>query len=38
MKGRGRHWRTRLSPINGSDGAPRQLLVVSRDVTEEKGD
>ncbi|HSW83283.1 MAG TPA: PAS domain-containing protein [Usitatibacter sp.] len=37
MKGRGRHWRTRLSPINGSDGAPRQLLVVSRDVTEEKG-
>ncbi len=38
MKGRGRHWRTRLSPINGSDGAPWQLLVVSRDVTEEKGD
>jgi PAS domain S-box-containing protein len=38
MKGRGRHWRTRLSPINGSDGAPLQLLVVSRDVTEEKGD
>jgi PAS domain S-box-containing protein len=38
MKGRGRHWRTRLSPIKGSDGAPLQLLVVSRDVTEEKGD
>jgi len=34
MKGRGRHWRTRLSPINGPDGSPRQLLAVSRDVTE----
>src|SRR6476659_3371125 len=36
MKGRGRHWRTRLSPINGPDGSPRQLLAVSRDVTETK--
>jgi len=36
MKGRGRHWRTRISPINGPDGIPKQLLAVSRDVTDAK--
>jgi PAS domain S-box-containing protein len=36
MKGRGRYWRTRLSPINGPDGMPRQLLAVSRDITDSK--
>jgi PAS domain S-box-containing protein len=36
MKGRGRHWRTRISPINGPDGKPQQLLAVSRDISDAK--
>ena len=36
MKGRGRQWRTRVSPINGPDGVPKQLLAVSRDITDTK--
>ena len=35
MKGRGRYWHTTLSPIAGPDGAPNQVLAVSRDVTDE---
>ena len=38
MKGRGRFWRTRLSPINGPDGQPKQVLAVSRDITDAKSD
>jgi PAS domain S-box-containing protein len=38
LKGRRRYWRTRLSPINGPDGQPKQVLAVSRDISDTKID
>ena len=34
-KGNSRYWDVQVSPIFGSDGQPAQLLVISRDITEE---
>ena len=34
-KGNSRHWDVQVSPIFGPDGAPSQLLSISRDITDE---
>jgi PAS domain-containing protein len=36
MKNRGRYWENEVTPLMGADGKPRQLRVVSRDITDRR--
>jgi len=36
MKHRGRYWESEITPLMGADGKPRQLRVVTRDITDRR--